>query len=112
MSTAMPLKAMKPTAALMVKGMPRRCRPKMPPVTASGTHEDERGLPEGAEAEEDEHEDQGEREGHDDHEASLGFLQIFELAAELEVVAVREPDLHGWLGWPPEPGLRYRVRAR
>ena len=35
--TAMPLKAMKPTAALMVKGMCRRCRAIMPPVTASGT---------------------------------------------------------------------------
>jgi hypothetical protein len=56
-------------------------------------HEDERGLPERAEAEEDEHEDQGERERHDDHEAGLGFLQVLELAAELEVVAVGELHL-------------------
>ena len=38
LSTAMPESAMKPTAALMVKGIPRAHSAKMPPVTASGTH--------------------------------------------------------------------------
>ena len=37
LSTAIPLSAMKPTAAEMVKGMPRKWSAKIPPETASGT---------------------------------------------------------------------------
>ena len=35
-STATPLRAMKPTAAVMLNGMPRTQRASTPPVTASG----------------------------------------------------------------------------
>ena len=78
LSTAMPLSAMKPTAAEMVKGIPRSQQRE----DAAGdgerhAEEDERGLPQRAEAEEDQHEDERQRERHDDGEALLALRRGF-----------------------------------
>ena len=64
----------------------------MPPVTANAG-ENERGLTEGAEAQEDEHEDEREGQGHYDGETFPRFDEVLELAAELEVITVRELHL-------------------
>ena len=109
--TAIPLSAMNPTPALMVKGMSRSRSVNTPPVTASGTptsacktlaptvcehssghgqrhaHENERGLTQAAKAHVDQDENEAQRHRHDQGQPRL--LQVFELAAELIVVARR-----------------------
>ena len=54
---------------------------------------DHQRLPQTAEGEKDEHEDERQRRGHDDGKARAGFLQVFKLPAELDDIILGEMHL-------------------
>jgi hypothetical protein len=70
---------MKPTAAVMLNGIPR---------TSSAKGGDDEGLPQAAERGEDQREDEHERARYDDGEAGACFAQVFKRATKLEGVAL------------------------
>src|SRR4030095_1234198 len=74
LSTATPLNAMNPTAAVMLKGIPRNQSER----TASNGERDsgvnKQRLAKAPECEENQNEDQGERRWHNDRQACAGLL--------------------------------------
>ena len=93
-STATPDSAMKPTPALIESGMPRSTSAATPPVSASGTPLNTSArVADRAEAHEQQHEDQQQRDRHDDGQALRRRDELLELAAPADPVAGRQLDL-------------------
>jgi hypothetical protein len=91
-STATPHSAMKPMAALMLKG-----RSRIHSEHAAGDGErdagvDDERLHDAFESGVDEHKDEHQRQRHDDHEPCAGLLQMLKLAAEIDAVAFGHLD--------------------
>jgi hypothetical protein len=76
LSTATPNRAMKPTPALMLKGMSRSMRRHTTDRAHGDGGEDQQGALHAVEGEEEQHEDEGERDGHGHHQAFAGACRF------------------------------------